>query len=220
MLHLPDVSEFQPNVDWAKVVRQNGGAAVIRAMAGTSHIDKAWYSGARRADAHKKGILALGIYQYLEQEQDAVAQAQAFVQLVGSLQPGEFAIVDIEEGSGDQSGRAQAWLDVVDSTLTYPGYKGAWLYSGQSFYKEHGLLPIANSARHTWVASYGSREPADVPHTLWQHTDREPWPGIGNCDCSIYNGDLNGLLAAISAPAKPARPVAPPVPAAPAKPAA
>jgi hypothetical protein len=36
------------------------------------------------------------------------------VRLVGSLQPGEFAILDVEEGSGDQSTRAQAWLDYVD----------------------------------------------------------------------------------------------------------
>ena len=198
MLHLPDVSEFQPNVDWSKVANQNGGAAIIRAMAGTGHVDKAWYNGARRADAHKKGIRALGIYQYLVKGQDPGVQAQAFVKLVGSLQPGEFAVLDLEEGDGDQSARAQAWLDHVDSALTYPGYAGAWLYSGQSFFGEHGLMPIARSARHTWVAAYVQHEPTDVPHTLWQHTDREAWPGIGTCDCSIFNGDLDGLLAKIA----------------------
>ena len=202
MLHLPDVSEFQPNVDWAQVVGHNGGAAIIRALYGTSHVDKAWYNGARRADAHKKGMRALGIYQYLVKSQDALAQAQAFVNLVGTLQPGEFAVLDLEEGDGDQSSRAQTWLDFVDSKLTYPGYNGAWLYSGQSFFKTQGLLPIANSSRHTWVASYGSVEPTDVPHTLWQHTEKEAWPGIGTCDCSIFNGDLDGLVAKVyTAPA-------------------
>lgn len=60
MLHLPDISEFQPNVDWAQVVKQNGGAAVIRAMYGANHVDKAWYNGARRADAHAKGCAPSG----------------------------------------------------------------------------------------------------------------------------------------------------------------
>jgi GH25 family lysozyme M1 (1,4-beta-N-acetylmuramidase) len=199
MLHLPDVSEFQANVDWAKVSQKNGGAAVIRALYGTSHVDHAWYNGARRKDARTKGIRALGIYQYLVKNQDAVAQADAFVKLVGTLEPGEFAVLDLEEGDGDQSARAQAWLDRVDAKLSYPGYAGAWLYSGQSFFKDHGLMPIANSARHTWVASYSQSQPKDVPHTLWQHTDRESWPGVGSCDCSIFNGDLDGLLAKIHA---------------------
>jgi GH25 family lysozyme M1 (1,4-beta-N-acetylmuramidase) len=56
VLHLPDVSEFQPNVDWGQVVQDTGGAAIIRAMCGTSHVDRAWYNGARRADAHEKGM--------------------------------------------------------------------------------------------------------------------------------------------------------------------
>jgi GH25 family lysozyme M1 (1,4-beta-N-acetylmuramidase) len=179
-------------------VQRNGGAAVIRALYGANHVDHAWYKGARRADAHAKGIRALGIYQYLVKGQDAVLQAQAFVGLVDSLQPGEFAVLDLEEGDGDQSARAQAWLDHVDGALTYAGYAGAWLYSGQSFFKEHGLMQIASSARHTWVAAYVQQEPADVPHTLWQHSEGEAWDGIGTCDCSIFNGDLDGLLAKIA----------------------
>ena len=47
--------------------------------------------------------------------------------------------------------------------------------------------------------SYGQQNAPDVPHTLWQHADDEAWPGIGNCDCSVFNGDLDGLLARIHA---------------------
>lgn len=196
-LHLPDVSEFQPNVDWAAVARRNGGAAVIRALYGQNRVDHAWYGGARRADARKRGIKVLGIYQYLVAGQDALAQARAFVQLVGRLEPGEFAVVDVEEGRGSQLARAGAWLDYVDQHLTYPGYRGAWLYAGSAFFTDHGLMPIAQSRRHTWVASYGTTEPSHVPHSLWQHTDREAWPGIGHCDCSVYNGDLDSLMRTV-----------------------
>ncbi|MDQ3739599.1 MAG: glycoside hydrolase family 25 protein [Actinomycetota bacterium] len=196
-LNLPDVSEFQPNVDWKAVAAHNGGAAIIRALYGTSHVDKAWYGGARRKEAHQDGIKVLGIYQYLVAGQDAVAQANAFVQLVGHLAPGEFAVLDLEEGSGSQLARAEAWLQHVDAHLTYPGYKGAWLYSGASFFQSAGLMPIANSKRHTWVAAYGQSHPPSVPHTLWQNSSGVQWPGIGKCDNSIYMGDLHGLRAAI-----------------------
>lgn len=196
-LHLPDVSEFQPNVDWAAVAQRNGGAAVIRALYGSGHVDKAWYGGARRTDAHSKGIKLLGIYQYVTASEDAAAQAHALVNLLGRLEPHEFVVIDLEEGTGNQAGRAQQWLSVADQHLTYPGYRGAWLYSGASFFQEHGLMGIAQSTRHTWVAAYQSAPPP-VPHTLWQHTDSEPWPGIGSCDCSIYNGTLQQLAVAIA----------------------
>jgi lysozyme len=195
-LHLPDVSEFQPNVDWKAVAGRNGGAAIIRAMYGSGHVDKAWYGGERRSSAHRDGIKVLGMYQYVVQGQDPVVQAEAFVKLVGHLRPGEFAAMDLEEGSGDQLARAEAWLKYVDQHLTYPGYRGAWLYSGAAFFAAHGLMPVANSKRHTWVAAYQAQPPS-VPHTLWQHTDSERWPTIGACDCSIYQGDLAGLRGAV-----------------------
>ncbi len=195
-VHIPDVSEFQPNVDWKQVAARNGGAAIIRAMYGTAHVDKAWRGGARRKSAHEDGVHVLGIYQYVVQGEDAGAQAAAFVELVGELRPGEFAVIDLEEGAGDQLARAQAWLTHVDAHLSYPGYRGAWLYSGAAFFEEHGLMPIANSKRHTWVAAYQASPPS-VPHTLWQYTDSAEWPGIGKCDSSVYEGDLAGLRAAI-----------------------
>jgi GH25 family lysozyme M1 (1,4-beta-N-acetylmuramidase) len=195
-MDLPDVSEFQPNVTWADVAAHNGGAAIMRAMYGADHVDRAWYGGARRADAHKAGVHVLGLYQYLVAAQDPVAQAEAFVKLVGKLEPGEFAVLDLEEGAGNQLERAKAWLSHVDAKLTYPGYKGAWLYSGASFFESAGLMPIADSHRHTWVADYASSAPA-VPHTLWQNSDGVEWPGIGKCDNSVFGGDVKALRAAV-----------------------
>jgi hypothetical protein len=191
-LHLPGVCEFQPNVDWRSVTQRNGGAAIVRALHGGRHVDRAWYGGARRFEAHKSGVRVLGICQYLTADEDAVDQADAFVRLVGRLAPGEFAVVDVEEGAGDQLGRAQAWLERVDAGLSYPGYCGAWLGSGATFCGDHGLMPIVASGRATWVASHGTSPPA-FTHTLWRHTDRESWPGICACGCSIYDGDLDGL---------------------------
>jgi hypothetical protein len=174
-IHLPDVSEFQPNVDWAKVNKSNGGAAIIRAAYGTSHLDHAWYGGARRKDFWSHGGKVLGIYQYLVADQDPVAQARALRKIVGKLQPGEFLVCDLEEGGGDQAHRFHAWADEL-SDLVYPGYQGHWLYSSSYFFQAHGLMPIAHSKTHTWVAAYGSIEPS-VPHSLWQYTSTGVVPG-------------------------------------------
>ena len=203
-MHVPDVSEFQPNVIWPSVVAVNGGAAIIRAMYGASHVDNLWAVG-RRASAHAAGVNILGIYQYVRADQDVITQAQAFVNQVGSLKQGEFAVMDLEEGSGDQSARAHSWLNYVNSRLTaYKGYHGAWLYSFEDFVNTHGLLSFFNGPDvHCWLAAYQLNEP-QIGHSLWQHSNGsaarcifEPWSGIGNCDCSAFNGTLADLRAKV-----------------------
>lgn len=203
-MHLPDVSEFQPNVDWAAVVAHNGGAAIIRNLYGSDYTDKLWLRG-RRASARQDGVVVLGIYQYIRSTQDITSQAKAFVDVTGSLKQGEFAIMDLEEGSGDQSGRAATWLNYVNKNLpAYKGYNGAWLYSYMDFVNTHGLSGIFNgTATHTWIAAYQFGEPT-IGHSLWQHSNgtaarcnNEPWPGIGFVDCSSFNGNMFDLKSKI-----------------------
>lgn len=205
VFHLPDMSEFQPDVNWGSLIASNGGAAVIRAMYGSDFVDSLW-SGGRRAAAHAAGIEVLGIYQYVRADQDAVTQALALKNQVGSLQPGEFIVMDLEEGAGNQLSRAVAYLAAIDSELpSYPGYTGAWLYSGLNFALTAGLSPIFTSGQvNTWVAAYSTVEPA-LPHTLWQHSNGsvdlcsfEPWAGVGFCDCSRLPGALATLSAIVS----------------------
>jgi GH25 family lysozyme M1 (1,4-beta-N-acetylmuramidase) len=213
VLHLPDVSEYQPNVDFDRVVatqrrrwlrrRNRGGAAIVRVHNGY-RVDNAWHGGARRAAAHKAGVKALGLYLYLPASANVRSAVNGFVAAVGRLLPGEFAVLDVEEGAGDQSKRAKLALRLLNRRLTYPGYHGAWLYSYGSFLAAHGLLALFESVRG-WIASYGAVEPASPRHVLWQHSSAEDWPGIGRCDCSIFRGSLAALLRAVYTPPKKAR---------------
>jgi hypothetical protein len=148
----------------------------------------------------------MGLYQYLVAGQDPVAQATAFCNWIGppsAVAPGTVFILDLEEGNGDQSVRANAWHDKVD---TFYGLKNkplnerSWLYSYTSFVASHNLGGIFASNRHTWVAAYQASPPA-LGHTLWQSTDGTSgsnitsWPGCGRCDTSIHNGTLATLAA-------------------------
>ena len=214
-LLLPDLSEFEPDADMAGIKRANGGAAIIRACYGASHPDKAF----AKFRAAASGFAFLGLYCYLVAGQDAAAQAREFIRLVGRLAPHEVAILDLEEGAGDQAPRAAEWAAVVDAALD----GRSWLYSGLSYAQDHGLTPVFASSRHTWVAAYGPSEPS-LPHTLWQCTDGKTgvhvtdWPGAGRCDTSLYHGTLTQLAAltqedrkgtAVTTPAQP-EPPAPP----------
>jgi hypothetical protein len=208
MILLPDLSEFQPNADMAGIKARNGGAAIIRACYGNAHPDHVFVK--LRHDARAAGFAFLGIYQYLVATQGVIAQAQAFCDITGTLSPHEVPILDLEEGTGNQAGRAAEWLAVVrDRTGKTP-----WLYSGLSFAETHGLAPVFNGPEiHTWVAAYGFTEP-QLGHTLWQSTDGKvgsnitDWPGAGRCDTSVYHGTLE-QLAALIAPKPPTPPEEP-----------
>ena len=106
---LPDVSEFQspasgnaPN--WAGIKSQNGGAAIIRVGYGNAHRDGMLVSNRATIKSLKFGFC--GLYQYLRAGQDVLSQAHAFINWIGpNLNEGEIPVLDLEEGSGDQSGR-------------------------------------------------------------------------------------------------------------------
>jgi len=205
---LPDVSEFQspaggnaPN--WAGIKSTNGGAAIIRVGYGNNHIDGMLVSNRTAIKSLDFGFR--GLYQYLRAGQDAPSQANAFIDWIGPhLNEGEIPILDLEEGAGNQSARANQWFSIIDGAYgleSLPLGQRSWLYSGQNFANTAGLAPIFNSARRTWVAAYQSSETGLLPHTVWQSTNgqvganRTSWSGCGFCDTSIYPGTLASLSA-------------------------
>ena len=189
MLHIADVSEYQ-SVDWAAYGRAYP-AVIVRLHSG--------YRADLKASANLAGARAnvrlRGWYQYVVKGRDAIEQAKEFTAMLvqaGGLHPGEWVIGDFEEGTGDQSPRAQAWLAVMDRLGVQ-----AWDYSYEGFFRSN-LAALLHDGRPDWVANYRSRPPG-VPWTLWQHTDHEAHTGIAApCDCSIFNGTADDLARLIS----------------------
>lgn len=185
---LADISEFQENIDAAAYIGGGHRSLIVRAHNGRRS-DNQW--PARREYLRKFPFVTIGYYQYLVSGRDAVDQARDFVACVGSLRPNEFAICDLEEGSGNQTGRAEAWFRVVDAAYGFP----ATLYAGLSFGKTNLGGWQRWSGRPRWVAAYQSREPTD-PHELWQHTDSARFPGLaGGVDGNIFHGTDAQFLA-------------------------
>jgi len=190
---LADISEFQPNIN-DPVYLQWSKAIVIRALYGTAHADQSWFGGDRRKQLHDGGAQFLGIYQYLIAGQDGGAQAQAFHDLVGPIQPGEVFIADFEEGAKPM---LTAWYNKMLSLYGNAIQPYLWTYTGLNFGNAAGVLPVQ------WIAAYQASEPAS-PHVLWQFTDAYQVPGVGTCDCSVYHGTITQLAAlAWQAPAPP-----------------
>lgn len=202
MLHLADISEFQGTIDWP-IYGQSRPAVIVRAHNG-ARPDRQW---AANRDGSRANVRIRGFYQYLSKSTTPETQAAGFCNTIGDLRPGEFVAIDVEEGSGSQVARAQAWMSVVDQRLGTV----SWLYSGEAFARAHlgSLVPF--SARNKWIANYRTRPP-DLPFTLWQHTDAERHPGVRNpCDCSIFMGSVDDLARIVGVVPSPQPSPLPPV---------
>ena len=178
---LADISEFQDSIDAGAYIRGGHTCLIVRAHNG-NRADYKW--PARRDYLRPYPFDALGWYQYLVDERSASEQAHMFIATVGDLRPNEFVIVDSEEGSGDQTARVQAWLDVVD-----PHYgKKSTIYASESWFGDK-LGGALRWRRPRWVAAYRSTEPT-LPHELWQYNDHSNLPGISGDggDGNLFHG--------------------------------
>jgi GH25 family lysozyme M1 (1,4-beta-N-acetylmuramidase) len=189
-LLVPDVSEWQGPVDWSALVNGGYPAAIIRVYNGV----RADHQYARNRDqAHAHGVRALGLYAYLQSGVDIEQQARDYVSLVGSLRPGEWPIVDYEAAHLDPND-AVKWIAHVGAALHG---SAPWLYAGEYVFRSEHLDRVVPASR-TWLAAYGTHEPAEG-HVLWQYTDHRTVPGVTTpVDCSQFHGTLDQLLAAVA----------------------
>lgn len=186
-LIIPDVSEFQGDIDWANF---GSDAAIVRINYGNTKVDG---KADRNIEGARSRCRVRGWYTYLTQGEDPVAQAYVLVRVLqvhGGLKANEFIVCDDEEGSGDQSGRSTAFLNEVDSKLNAPDSVD-WWYSGLNFSIAHNMNA---SKGHRWIAAYGVPEPI-ASHSLWQYTSSGSIAGVvGAVDLSIWHGDIDSLI--------------------------
>jgi GH25 family lysozyme M1 (1,4-beta-N-acetylmuramidase) len=195
-LLVPDFSEWQGEVNWG-LVRSEYPAAIIRVYNG----GRADHQYSRnRAQAHANHVRALGLYSFLLPGGAGAIEHQAaeFVDLVGSLLPGEWVIVDYE-AKGLHPDMLRTWLAYVGKRLHG---SEPWLYASEYVFRTEGLAADVPAVR-TWLAAYGQSEPREA-HELWQYTDHRAIPGVhGFADCSTFHGTVEQLLAAVKHPPAP-----------------
>lgn len=211
----PDVASWQGSVDWSAV--KAGGAA----FGFTKATGGSWYTNPTLAAnwaGMKAAGLARGAYHYAFETsgdpfpgQGPQLEADWFLAQVTplGLEPGDMLVLDIEEGEGDVSGWALAWLQHVEQRV---GFKPL-LYTGAWFSDVHGFPGRPEMAEYPlWIAAYQSGPPAaPLPWTgyaFWQYTSQATVPGVvGPCDMNAFGGSV----AELALYGKPGDVVPPPV---------
>ena len=174
-----DVSTYQENVDW-NTVAQNNHVAIIRAGYGFGHIDDYYLRNYQNAKAAGVKVGAYW-YSYAASIDDAVEEANYFVQALAGKQFEWPVYYDIEEKSifnaGIASDIAKAFCEVLERNRYYCG-----IYSSTNAFDNY--FDDYVKQRYTiWLAHWD----VDVPsyqgnYDVWQYHVGTT-PGIsGQCD--------------------------------------
>jgi GH25 family lysozyme M1 (1,4-beta-N-acetylmuramidase) len=186
-----DVSHWQETIDWAQVAASGQRFAVAKATEGQNYVDPMYATNAAGAAAN--GIV-FGAYHFAKPDDtpnDAVLEADHFVD-VAQLVPGNLVpALDIERTGGlTQAELTQwilTWLGRVTDRL---GVKPMVYTSPHGWLVRTGDTTAVADAGYTilWVAHWGVSSPTLPANdwqgngwTFWQYTDCGTVPGIAGC---------------------------------------
>lgn len=219
-----DVSQFQSEVHWEAIRRDRAVFGVARAVRIGDQIDARFAQNWAELGRQKRASMVEGMptffrgaYHFFRPSKDPLRQAQAFVQAIGALEPGdlppaldvEWDFIDLDHNANDRwlhvepQKRAEmirVWLDYVEERLGVT----PMIYTAKSFW-DHAFKDSPNFGRYPlWLASYGTSIPFSTGPTqlplgwsrweLWQFTDQGEIGGIsGHVDTNMARGDLDAL---------------------------
>jgi GH25 family lysozyme M1 (1,4-beta-N-acetylmuramidase) len=197
-----DVSHWQGAIDWAQVAAAGTRFAIAKATQGRAYVDPTY--GINKAGAELNGIV-FGAYHFAEPDNtqnDAVREADHFVD-TAQLGPGNLIpVLDIERTGGLTQAKVTAWiLDWLDRVTERVGVRPMVYTSPNGWLNRTGDTIAVAAAGYTvlWVAHWGVSEPRLPAEdwngngwTFWQYTSQGSVPGIvGNVDLDWYeSGDF------------------------------
>ncbi|QHZ46391.1 glycoside hydrolase family 25 protein [Bacillus sp. NSP9.1] len=188
-----DVSHWQGNINWKKVVADGIKFAFIKATEGTTLKDEKFETNVSGSNA--EGIKT-GAYHFARfgSKSEALAEAEFFLSVVKKVNLSYPLVLDLEVNQRNVSksvltDAAVAFLREIEKS----GYF-AMIYSGKSFLEncldESKLKPFA-----LWVARYNDKLGRDAD--IWQYSSSGKVSGIsGNVDMNVcYRDDLRATAS-------------------------
>ena len=187
-----DVSNYQGEVEWNIIAKEDIKFAFIKATEGENYVDS--YFSKNYQEAKNTGLV-LGAYHFFDAEADGEKQADNFINTVGELSENEFLlpIVDVEFYN-----KQNPEPDTIRKELTKflskveKKYKiSPIIYVTQKSYKKY----IAENFHEydIWVRNVWTKPKIENDKwTFWQYTDKAKLQGYQGkekyIDLNVYNG--------------------------------
>ncbi|EHK24055.1 glycoside hydrolase family 25 protein [Trichoderma virens Gv29-8] len=196
-----DISNYQPNVDFAKAYSDGARFVIIKATEGTTYIDPTFSDHYTKAT--NAGFIRGGYHFAHPGSSSGAAQANYFLQHGGGWSSDGITLpgmLDLEYApSGDScyglsASAMVSWINDFLNTYHAATSQYPLIYTSTSWWQ----LCTGNNG------SFGNKSPLVVAryassvgtlpngwsyYTIWQNNDAAPWGG----DSDVFNGDLSQL---------------------------
>ncbi len=186
-----DVSNWNPNTNWAQVQSSGISFAFIKCTEGVTWTNKEFANDWTNSKAN--GVIR-GAYHFFHPHDDPIAQAKFFLSTLGALISGDMPpVMDWETHElsiQEEINNGLLFLQYIQNTTGIVPI----IYAGGYYINELGN-PVSLSQYPLWLAQYGVTIPK-VPqpwtqYNIWQYSESGTVPGVsGQCDLDVSNGPL------------------------------
>jgi lysozyme len=190
-----DVSHWQGNIQWDKVIKDGIDFAILKATESDNYTDPTFYEHAKNA---KKAGLLVGAYHFarFSSVEKAIKEANYFIKVIkaASINFEMPLVLDLESNDSKLSRKILTeCMDVFIERVRKGTGKEVMLYTSKAFLENNLNKPLAVPF---WYARYGVDQP-DILCDIWQHTDKGKVNGIsGPVDMNCTFRDFINVKAA------------------------
>jgi len=196
MLKGADISKWQGTVNF-DLLRDAIDFIIIRTGYGVGYTDPQYVRN--RDEARRVGLLC-GFYHYAYPNNNAPeAEADSFLNIVGTPKEGEILVLDFEEQFSNPVDWCLRFLDRVTSRLN--GYK-PMIYLNLAIINQYDWKPLVDANYGLWLARWDYNATAPAPMTDWpvvamrQWSNHEKFPGVtGDVDANTFYGTTETFKA-------------------------
>ena len=194
-----DVSHWNGTINWTQAHGDGIEFAIAKATEADDFVDNTFTTN--RQNAKAAGVV-FGAYHFFRADVDGTVQANHFLSVIGSVEPGEIApVIDMEttdgQGASTINQRALAFMEAVKSATG----RVPMIYTSPSFFNSTLGAPASFGDYLLWIANWEVSCP-NVPDvwedwTVWQKADNGNVAGIsGATDLDEYDGTAEELQCA------------------------
>ena len=191
VMKIIDVSAYQNDIDWAKVVKEGKvDGAIIRISAGCDYEDKKLARNI--AEIKKVGIpYGIYIYSYAENYNEGVLYANFTTKMIKkyNMNPTLGIYLDLESNGITKYMGTKEYTNVVNGymdTMKKNGYGSLTKIYTYKNYADTALNTTFMRNQITWIAQYYHYPTYSGYFKMWQYSSTEKVPGIsGNVDMSV-----------------------------------
>ena len=189
-----DISHHQGDIDFDKL-KGNIDFAMVRTSYGDFHLDKKYKENIKGLESIK---VPYGLYHfsYATNKEEALNEAEGFLNIIKDYKPLYPVVIDIESSSRTDDLKKDTLVEIANTFCKKVQDAGYYvmIYANLNYFETKLDSSILNKYDR-WLAQWCKKPTFNEPFGMWQYSSKGSKPGIkGNVDLDIAYKDYPKII--------------------------